>query len=64
LLAAVALPFDVGGAQVEISASIGISLFPKHGEDPQKLLEHADSAMYQAKHAGKNSFRFFAGGPT
>jgi diguanylate cyclase (GGDEF)-like protein len=62
LLAAVAHPFDVGGAQVAISASIGIALFPAHGEDPQTLLEHADSAMYEAKHAGKNSFRFFAGG--
>jgi diguanylate cyclase (GGDEF)-like protein/PAS domain S-box-containing protein len=62
LLAAVARPFEVGGAQVAISASIGIALFPAHGEDPQALLEHADSAMYQAKNAGKNSFRFFAGG--
>jgi diguanylate cyclase (GGDEF)-like protein/PAS domain S-box-containing protein len=62
LLAAVARPFDVGGAQATISASIGIALFPAHGENPQTLLEHADRAMYQAKHAGKNSFQFFAGG--
>ena len=63
LLAALALPFDVGGAQATITASIGIALFPDHGEDPELLLQHADSAMYEAKHAGKNSFRFFAGGP-
>ena len=63
VLAAVARTFDIGGAQVSISASIGIALFPADGEDPQSLLQHADSAMYEAKHAGKNSFRFFAGGP-
>ena len=62
VLAAVARTFDIGGAQVSISASIGIALFPADGEDPQSLLHSADSAMYEAKRAGKNSFLFFAGG--
>lgn len=61
LLAAVAVPFDIGGAQVQLSASIGIALFPGHGADAQTLMQHADEAMYCAKRAGRNSYRFFAG---
>ncbi len=61
VLAAVARPFDLGSAQVHLSASIGIALFPEHGETAQALKGHADSAMYAAKRMGKNSFRFFAG---
>ena len=61
VLAAIALPFDLEGTQAAISASIGIALYPQHGEDAQSLLQRADAAMYQAKRAGKNSYRFFAG---
>ena len=63
VLAAVAVPFDFGTAQASLSASIGIALYPAHGEDAQSLLQRADSAMYKAKHAGKNSYRLFAGDP-
>ncbi|MBS0336154.1 MAG: diguanylate cyclase [Proteobacteria bacterium] len=62
VLEATAKPFDLGNAVASLSTSIGIALFPAHGEDPQSLLQRADTAMYQAKRAGKNSFRFFAGG--
>lgn len=43
----------------EISTSIGIAIFPEHGEDVDSLIEHADQAMYQAKNAGKDCFRTF-----
>lgn len=43
----------------EVKCSIGISFYPNHGSDYEKLLEHADKAMYQAKREGKNQFRVF-----
>jgi diguanylate cyclase (GGDEF)-like protein len=42
-----------------LSASIGISLFPEHGDDAQTLLKNADIAMYSIKSEGKGNFRFF-----
>jgi diguanylate cyclase (GGDEF)-like protein len=60
LLAALAEPYDIGaGAPVRISASIGVSLFPDDAGDAATLLKHADAAMYSAKQAGKNAYRFF-----
>lgn len=43
-----------GTALPSISASIGISIFPHHGKDPQQLIKMADEAMYQAKRGGRN----------
>ena len=54
-------PFDLGGSEVRISASVGAALFPLHSENGQQLLKYADQAMYAAKHAGKNRFHCFAG---
>ncbi|MGZ5202490.1 MAG: bifunctional diguanylate cyclase/phosphodiesterase [Telluria sp.] len=42
-----------------LNASIGISLFPEHGEDSETLLKNADIAMYSVKTEGKGNFRFF-----
>lgn len=47
------------GHRVAVSASIGVALYPEHGDNAETLLHHADQAMYQAKHHGKNTFRFF-----
>ncbi len=47
-------PFAISGAQINISASIGIAVYPDHGEDSDKLLRLADSAMYMAKKSGGN----------
>ncbi|MEO8328615.1 MAG: diguanylate cyclase, partial [Candidatus Nanopelagicales bacterium] len=46
---ALAAPFSVDGVTVRVDASIGISLFPKHGFEISTLLRHADIAMYQSK---------------
>jgi diguanylate cyclase (GGDEF)-like protein len=63
LLAALELPYDLGnGRQALISASIGISVFPDDAGDAATLMKHADTAMYGAKQAGKNGYRFFIAG--
>jgi diguanylate cyclase (GGDEF)-like protein len=51
--------FHLQHATHVLSASIGISLFPEHGDDAQTLLKNADIAMYSVKSEGKGSFRFF-----
>ncbi len=50
-------PLLIGGVSVEISASIGIALFPIDGNDPETLLRNADSAMYRAKDAGRATYQ-------
>jgi diguanylate cyclase (GGDEF)-like protein len=55
--------FTIGNAQARVTASIGISVFPDDAVDAAALMKHADTAMYAAKQAGKNSFAFFTTGP-
>ncbi len=50
--AAIAQPYAISGLNIRISPSIGIALYPEHGDDYQKLLKSADSAMYRAKSSG------------
>ncbi|MES0490327.1 MAG: transporter substrate-binding protein [Leptospirales bacterium] len=52
-------PFQLSGSEVFIGASIGISIYPKDGEELDTLTKFADLAMYQAKNAGRKTFRFF-----
>jgi diguanylate cyclase (GGDEF)-like protein/PAS domain S-box-containing protein len=52
-------PFDLQGYEVIMTASIGITIHPDDGSDPDALIKYADTAMYQAKHAGRNTYRFF-----
>jgi len=52
-------PFDLKGHEVTVTASIGISVFPDDGSDPDTLIQYADTAMYRAKEAGRDAFRFF-----
>jgi diguanylate cyclase (GGDEF)-like protein len=51
-----AKPFLISGSQYTVTASVGISLFPLHGADPETLVRNADYAMYEAKERGKNGF--------
>ena len=59
ILAAIERPFCIGPHVIGISASIGIAVYPQHGEDVNQLLKNADTAMYLAKKTGRNCYRFF-----
>lgn len=59
ILAAVNEPFTIHGNEVRVGASLGIAQTPADTDEPEKLLTCADIAMYAAKEAGKNRYRFF-----
>ena len=60
LLEVISRPVSIDGIALEVSASIGVSIFPQPDEvDADQLLRQADQAMYQAKLAGKNRFSIF-----
>jgi diguanylate cyclase (GGDEF)-like protein/PAS domain S-box-containing protein len=60
-LLCLAEPYDLGGYSVTVTSSIGISLYPGHATEMEKLLSYADGAMYRAKQSGKNNFQFYKG---
>jgi len=60
VLKALEAPFLLEGHELFITASIGITFFPRDGEDTDTLLKHADTAMYSAKEEGRNNSKFFA----
>ncbi|MBI3446730.1 MAG: EAL domain-containing protein [Magnetospirillum sp.] len=60
VLAGLSASFSIEGRDVFVGASIGISLFPDDGPSGDELLKHADTAMYQAKAAGKGCFNFYS----
>lgn len=62
ILRELAQPVSVGGRDIRVSASIGVSVFPQDGNDYETLLRNADVAMYSAKQAGRNTFRFYTTG--
>jgi diguanylate cyclase (GGDEF)-like protein/PAS domain S-box-containing protein len=59
LLESVSGPCLIDGKEIDITTSIGISVFPDDGSDGEALLRQADSAMYHAKQDGRNNYRFF-----
>ncbi len=59
LLEEAALPLSLENSEVVVTASIGIALFPKDGDDVRTLEKNADIALYHAKGEGKNTFSFF-----
>jgi diguanylate cyclase (GGDEF)-like protein/PAS domain S-box-containing protein len=59
VITSLATPFLVHGHEVYVSASLGISISPGDGSNPDSLLKNADMAMYRAKQAGRNTFRYF-----
>ncbi|TWI52553.1 PAS domain S-box-containing protein/diguanylate cyclase (GGDEF)-like protein [Pseudomonas duriflava] len=60
LMKAIALPVDIAGHPFFPGASIGICLYPQQGKTKEELIQHADIAMYRAKAAGGQCYRFFS----
>jgi diguanylate cyclase (GGDEF)-like protein/PAS domain S-box-containing protein len=59
LLLAVAAPHSIGGHDLHVTTSIGVSVFPDDGADAETLIKNSDTAMYQAKEHGRQSYQFF-----
>ncbi|HLH09709.1 MAG TPA: EAL domain-containing protein [Terriglobales bacterium] len=59
IIKAVTREFVLRGQVLNVTCSIGISMFPDHGEDVETLIKNADAAMYCSKDGGRNTFRFF-----
>jgi diguanylate cyclase (GGDEF)-like protein/PAS domain S-box-containing protein len=59
VLACVAEPWVVNGLELQVTCSIGVTLYPNDALDAETLLRHADSAMYRAKELGRNNFQYF-----
>ena len=59
LVEVLSMPYEVGGQEIVIGASVGVSVAPDDGSIADALLKNADIAMYRAKIDGKNGYRFF-----
>ena len=55
----IALPCEIDGRELQVTASLGVTVYPFDSSDPGMLLRHADQAMYQAKEDGRNRFHLF-----
>jgi diguanylate cyclase (GGDEF)-like protein len=60
ILTTVIKPMILRGEECRVTASIGISVYPKDGQDEQSLMKNADIAMYFAKEEGKNNYQFYS----
>jgi diguanylate cyclase (GGDEF)-like protein/PAS domain S-box-containing protein len=59
IIDSMAEPFNIQGHEINIGVSIGVSIYPENGTDYDTLTKCADTAMYKAKDAGRNTYRFF-----
>jgi diguanylate cyclase (GGDEF)-like protein/PAS domain S-box-containing protein len=59
LLAALNVPYHIGLHDLHVPGSIGVSIYPDDAADAETLINNADTAMYQAKENGRNTFQFF-----
>ncbi len=59
LLAALALPQQIGDHELHVTLSIGISIYPDDGKTAETLMKNADTAMYAAKASGRDNYQFF-----
>ena len=57
MIEAISQPHNIEGHIVHLTTSVGVRIYPVHGEDEDTLLKSADRALYAAKHAGKNAYR-------
>jgi len=60
LMRALGEPFTLEGQELHVTASLGVSLFPRDGASGELLLKFADIALYEAKGEGRNAYRFFS----
>lgn len=60
LLETMSMPWDINGHPLQVTASIGITVFPDDGLDGQLLLSHVDIATHHAKAMGRNCYQFYA----
>ena len=60
LLDAINQPYELSMANASVSSSIGIACYPEHAQSSDRLIKAADSAMYEAKNAGKNTIRVYS----
>ncbi len=61
VIESVSQPYAIEGAPARVTVSVGISLYPVHGDEAETLMKSADLALYEAKRSGKNAFRVAAG---
>ncbi|MEO7744582.1 MAG: EAL domain-containing protein, partial [Usitatibacter sp.] len=59
VLNALRQPLMLGGTEQHVSGSVGISMYPEDGRDPQTLMKNADTAMFHGKGVGKNTYQYF-----
>ncbi|HZP92496.1 MAG TPA: diguanylate cyclase [Burkholderiales bacterium] len=59
LLSSLASEYVVSGQKLDVTPSLGVSVYPDHAKEPSSLIRLADHAMYQAKQAGRNTYRFY-----
>jgi diguanylate cyclase (GGDEF)-like protein len=60
MLQAIRVPYRVDGNELHASASIGVAVWPSHGDDYDELLIHADEAMYRSKGGGRDTYTVYA----
>ena len=59
IIASVAEPFEIDALELQVSASLGIALYPADATTERDLMAHADAAMYHTKDSGRNGYTFF-----
>ncbi|GAE91116.1 diguanylate cyclase/phosphodiesterase [Gracilibacillus boraciitolerans JCM 21714] len=59
LIANIIKPYTIDGKEVQISVSIGVSMYPENGDHKEELIQRADKAMYYAKNNGKNNYKLY-----
>ena len=59
IIAAVGKPFSIESAELQVTASLGIALYPDYANDERQLMANADAAMYHTKQGGRNGYTFF-----
>ena len=59
VIESIAKPYNLNGHIMHLTTSVGVSVYPGDGSDSEMLIRNADTAMYQAKDAGRNDYRFF-----